>query len=200
MLVPTQSQTVTFNFIACTDADVNHYSIIKIGTHIWMAENLKTTKYNDGTSILNVTDDNQWSHLTSGASCYDYIYNWYAIDDSRKICPVGWHVSTNADWTTLVNYLGSSNVAGGKMKETCSNQWSIPNYGATNESGFSGLPISYRADDGSFSSWGDFAEWWTSIRSSASNALTRYLYYGDAGVGYSDFHKTFGFPVRCVKD
>jgi uncharacterized protein (TIGR02145 family) len=114
-----------------TDQQGNVYKTIVIGTQEWMAENLKTSIYRNGEAIANVTDGNQWSGLTTGAWCYyennsqydcpyGKLYNWFAVSDSRKVCPTGWHVPTQGEWTTLTNYLGGESIAGGKMKSTSS--------------------------------------------------------------------------------
>jgi uncharacterized protein (TIGR02145 family) len=134
-----------------TDIDGNIYHTVTIGTQVWMVENLKTTKYRNGDPIPNVTG-NAWAALTTGAYCwynndaatykatYGALYNWYAVADSRNIAPTGWHVPTDAEWTTLTTFLGGESVAGGKLKETGTNHWTSPNTGATNETGFTALP------------------------------------------------------------
>jgi len=145
---PTPTPTPT---APVTDIDGNEYATIQIGTQVWMAENLRTTKYCNGDPIPNVTDSLQWVNLATGAwahnnnysqyeNLYGKLYNWYAVDDSRNICPCNWHVPTDAEWTTLIDYLGGEGVAGGKMKSTGTQYWLSPNTDATNESGFSGLP------------------------------------------------------------
>ena len=132
-----------------TDADGNTYRTIKIGNQWWMAENLRTTRYRNGDPIPTVTDNFTWGHLLTGACCsydndssmvftYGRLYNWHAVSDGRGLAPLGWHVPSDADWGTLVEYLGGSAVAGGKMKEAGTAHWLSPNTGATNESAFSG--------------------------------------------------------------
>ena len=127
------------------------YQTITIGTQVWMAENLKATHFRNGDAIPHVTDGATWQSLTTGAYCeynndinnvatYGRLYNWYAVNDYRNIAPVGWHVPIDAEWQTLVDYLGGWEVAGGKMKEAGTANWVSPNTGATNESGFSALP------------------------------------------------------------
>ena len=152
-----------------TDVDNNLYNTVKIGTQVWMAENLKTTKYNDGTSIPNVTDNTVWSALITGAYCdynntpsisttYGRMYNGYSVDNNiatkvasnggKNVCPTGWHVPSNAEWITLTSYLGGESVAGGKLKETGTMHWLTPNSGATNESGFTALAGGRRSYNG----------------------------------------------------
>ena len=139
-----------------SDADGNFYKIVTIGTQTWMAENLKTTKYNDGTDIPYVTDYSTWLGLKTGAYCwpkndfnnkdiYGGLYNWYTIS-TGKLCPKGWHIPSYEEWTTLIDYLGGEGVAGGKMKTTGTTYWATPNRGATNLSGFSALPSGFCAD------------------------------------------------------
>ncbi|MDD5529512.1 MAG: FISUMP domain-containing protein [bacterium] len=211
MLVPTQTQTVTFNFIDCTDADSNHYAVVQIGTQVWMAENLKTTKYRNGTSIPNVTDGAQWGSLTTGAYCnynnipaecdtYGHLYNWYAVADIRHICPVGWHVPSDNEWTILTDYLDGEAAAGGRMKENCTTLWAGTNTGATNGSGFSALPGGSRSCyDGVSYDMGLYGYWWSAVEC-GPNAWDRYLGYHDVDVHrYYDL-KEYGFSVRCVKD
>ena len=194
------------------DVDGNTYKTVKIGRQTWMAENLKTTKYSDGTAIPNVPDATAWSNLSSGAYCnydnrasnavmYGCLYNWYVVK-TGKLCPVGWHVPTEMEWTRLYNYLlEGSYVAGGKLKETGTTHWSIPNDEATNSSGFTALPSGCRYGySGSFNGSGYGGYWWSSFRSHSGKAYNRYLYYknSDLDRGYDD--KRSGFSVRCVKD
>jgi uncharacterized protein (TIGR02145 family) len=195
-----------------TDQQGNVYRTIVIGTQEWMAENLKTTIYRNGDAIDNVTDNSQWANLTIGALCsydnnsqfdcpYGKLYNWYAVADSRNVCPTGWHVPTDDEWTTLTSFLGGEAVAGGKLKSPGLQYWSSPNQDATNESGFSGLPGGTRYyGSGNFGLVGDGGYWWSSTASTPANAWNRYLGYiiGNA-FRYSN-NKQFGFSVRCLRD
>ena len=150
-----ESEFVGQTFIA--DADGNTYKIIKIGDQVWTAENLRTTRYNDGTEIPLVTDYTAWTNLTTPSyawtnndignkSVYGALYNWFVVK-TCKLCPSGWHVPTDAEWTILENHLGGISVAGGKMKETGTEHWFAPNTDATNESGFTALPGGWRDGD-----------------------------------------------------
>ena len=195
-----------------TDIDGNVYRTVKIGTQVWMAENLKTTKYRNGDPIANVTNGASWKALTTGAYCwynndaankvtYGGLYNWFAVADSRKIAPTGWHVPTDAEWTVLTDFLGGLKVAGGKLKENGTSHWRTPNTGATNSCGFTALPGGYRYNgDGSFSHVGDIGYWWSSTAYGASDAWGRYL--GDYNAyAYRNYNnKQGGFSVRCVRD
>jgi uncharacterized protein (TIGR02145 family) len=192
------------------DVDGNVYNTVTIGTQVWMKENLKVSKYRNGDLIPTNLTDAAWNSATTGAcaiynndaannTTYGKLYNWFAVVDSRNLCPVGWHVPTNAEWTTLEIYLGGTAVAGGKLKST-STLWTSPNTGATNESGFSGLPGGGRYDDGTYLSIGNYGTWWSSTENSATNAWYRGLNYFN-GFSYPyDLNKRSGFSVRCLRD
>jgi uncharacterized protein (TIGR02145 family) len=194
-----------------TDLDGNVYHTVTIGTQVWMIENLKTTKYNDGTSILLVTDDKVWSDLITPGYCwynndkvnkttYGALYNWYTVN-TNKLCPIGWHVPTDAEWTTLITYFGGEIVSGGKLKETGTAHWNSPNTG-TNECGFTALPGGCRfiVFVGTFISIGDYGYWWSSTEHNSIYAWCRYMYFSDSEVGRSHDSKQDGYSVRCVKD
>ena len=194
-----------------TDIDGNVYQTVAIGTQVWMAENLKVTHYPNGDDIPNVTDNATWEALNTGAYCeynndtnnvatYGRLYSGYAVGDSRNIAPTGWHIPSDAEWQTLVDYLGGISVAGGKMKEAGTMHWYSPNIGATNESGFSGLPCGYRSYDGPYSRIGYSAYFWSSTELSSSEAWYRYLDYNGSGVYRGSSGKRFGYSVRCVRD
>jgi uncharacterized protein (TIGR02145 family) len=191
------------------------YQTVNIGNQVWFAENLRTTKYANGDAIPNVTDGNQWSNLTTGAwvhfnnnsqyeNPYGKLYNWYTVADPRNVCPVGWHVPSDAEWTVLTDYLGGVYVAGGKMKSTGNQYWNGTNTAATNESGFSGLPGGNRNYTGPFFDVGMYGYWWSSTEDNTSwgglNAWFRTLSYTDGGVNRYDNNKHFGFSVRCLRD
>lgn len=220
------------------DIDGNNYPVVKIGNQIWMKENLRVRRYNNGTAILfdasGGSDGNgsdfTWGGLTYGAHTlyahdstatpsnltkYGYLYNWYAAKgistageiantDTLNICPTGWHVPTDTEWTTLIDYLGGENVAGGKMKSTGTVYWGGDNTEATNESGFSGLPGGIRRYDGFFSDNGGDGYFWSASEFDISHAWNRDLFYGDGFVykGYDDanLEKSLGASIRCLKD
>jgi uncharacterized protein (TIGR02145 family) len=189
------------------DNDGNTYSTIQIGTQTWMAENLKTTKYNDNTSIPWVTNNSIWTALSTPAYCwcnndsveYGALYDWYTVN-TGLLCPTGWHVPSDAEWTTLTTFLGGESISGNKLKETGTIHWSIPNTGATNESGFTGLPGGYRSYAGTFTNIRSYGYWWSSSESSSTEAYYRDIYYGYRNVDRSSSNKKTGFSVRCVKD
>ncbi|MBI5186442.1 MAG: chitobiase/beta-hexosaminidase C-terminal domain-containing protein [Nitrospinae bacterium] len=203
------SATTTGN-ITVTDIDGNVYNTVTIGAQTWMKENLKVTKYRDGTAIPTTTADisaetspkYQWAYnaTESNASIYGRLYTWHAATDSRGLCPAGWHLPTDSEWTTLENYLGGSSVAGGKMKEAGTTHWASPNTGADNSSGFTALPGGYRHRNGTFSNVGYYGFLWSATGYSSAGAWRRDLYYGDGIVYRSSGTMSFGSSVRCAKD
>jgi uncharacterized protein (TIGR02145 family) len=186
------------------------YSSIVLGNgQEWMAENLRTTIYANGDPIPNVSDNNQWTTLTYGAwsyynnsnlfqNPYGNLYNWYAVNDSRNVCPTGWHVPTNDEWIDLANYLGGTSVAGGKLKSVGTLFWSSPNQDATNEIGFSALPGG--AKIGVSIDMGYSGYWWTSTDIGSTTANSKYMHSNSGELdGYGD-DKWIGFSVRCLRD
>jgi len=198
-----------------TDVDGNVYHYVVIGTQTWMGENLKTTKYNDGTSIPLVSDYSAWNLLTTPGYCwynndvsnkntYGALYNWYAVN-TGKLAPSGWHVPTDAEWTTLTIYLGGETVAGGQMKSTGTIElgtglWYRPNTDATNKSGFTAVPAGYRDYLGTFNRIGMTGEWWSSSEDDTGYAWSRYLEYDYSDVTRGATGKNRGFSVRCVRN
>ncbi len=196
--------------LTVNDIDGNSYHVIRIGTQLWTKENLKTTKLNDGANISQVTGNAAWSNLTTPGYCwynnnevpykatYGALYNWYAVN-TGKLCPTGWHVSTDDEWITLENYLGGASPAGGKLKETGTAHWLTPNTGATNESEFTALPGGWRQNTGTFESIYNYGYWWTSTAISP-DAWYRRIWYNDDKI-FRDFKvEKFGMSVRCVKN
>lgn len=178
----------------------------------WMLKNLNVDRYRNGDPIPKVTDPTIWASFTTGAYCYynndsttyaaiyGKLYNWYAVNDPRGLAPLGWHVPSDAEWAALETCLGGPSVAGGKMKEAGTSYWSSPNTGATNSSGFAGLPGRYRGDDGAFAGLGT-GFWWSSTDLSSPNAW--YLHLASSiGTSYrlSFDDKLYGFSVRCLRD
>ncbi len=194
-----------------TDIDGNIYATIRIGTQWWMAENLRVNHYRNGDLIPAISDSVAWAADTTGASCefnndtsmvavYGKLYNWYAINNSSNIAPAGWHVPTDAEWQTLVTYLGGYTVAGGKMKEVGTAHWNSPNTGATNESGFTALPAGFRYINGVFYQMGGYAFFWSSTEANSSAAWDHYVVSAGAEASGSFDLKRHGFSVRCIKD
>jgi uncharacterized protein (TIGR02145 family) len=202
------------------DVEGTVYKSVYIGNQLWQAENLRTTKFNDGTPVLMVDNQTNWfknfstNTTTPMASVYNndltlkqshgVLYNWYVIDalsnGNLKICPQGWHVPTDNDWKILEEYLGGSERAGGKMKEVGSLNWVNPNTSATNESLFSALPSGYRLYNGNFSYKGNYGFYWSSTENGASHAYFRYLYNESARIIKNSIYKSSGFSIRCIKD
>jgi uncharacterized protein (TIGR02145 family) len=196
-----------------TDQNGNSYTTIILNNgQEWMAENLRTTTYANGDPIPNVTDNTAWTQLTTGAwahydndssydSPYGKLYNWYAVADPRNVCPAGWHVPTDAEWTVLTDDLGGTTVVGGKMKSTGTQYWNAPNTGATNEIGFSGLPGGFRnGNSGNFAFLGNNGCWWSASESGAESAWYRGLFNNNADINRSTSIKRNGFSVRCLRD
>ncbi len=199
-----------------TDAEGNTYKTVYIGTQTWMAENLKVSKYNDGTTIPNIMDKTQWSQLTTGAwsyynndaannAKYGKLYNWYAVskttNGNKNVCPTGWHVPSDNEWTVLTDYLGGDSIAGSKLKEVGTTSWYSPNTDATNTSLFSALPGGARANYGYYNDVRHSGNWWSSTVSSTNDAWFLYMNSNDGNAGRSDIcGKKGGLSVRCLKD
>ncbi len=197
------------------DVDGNVYKTVTIGTQTWMAENLKTSKYSDGTIIPNVKDSLEWEKLTTDAWCYynndaaynakyGKLYNWYAVskttNGNKNVCPTGWHAPSDSEWTVLTDYLGGEIVVGGKMKEVGTTSWNSPNTDATNISLFSALPGGNRYDGGNYFSNGYNGFWWSSTEYNTNVAWFRNLNYYFSDANRNNFNKRNGFSVRCLKD
>jgi uncharacterized protein (TIGR02145 family) len=193
-----------------TDIDGNVYHTVTIGTQTWMVENLRTTRLNDGGNSMQFVNDNAvWPAVSTSAYCwynnyesnketYGALYNWYAVN-SGKLCPAGWHVPSQAEWETLITYLGGDSIAGGKLKESGELHWLTPNTGADNSSGFSALPSGSHYTTGAFYLMGKYGWLWSSTESSADNAWHVYMQYNSSGIVGKTGSKKDGFSVRCIK-
>jgi uncharacterized protein (TIGR02145 family) len=216
-----ESNSVTPIAPTVTDVSGNTYETVTIGTKTWMAKNLNTTKYNDGTIIPNLSSKLAWSAATSGAYCdydnnwfngttYGKLYNWYVVDNNaatkvasnggKNICPTGWHVPTAPEWKDLFRTIGSSAEAGGRAKETGTTHWTTPNTGATNSVGFTALPGGNRFYNGAFSGIGLIGTWWATWEWNKTDAYYYYLEYSSSSEGEFNYSKNFGCSVRCLKD
>lgn len=183
------------------DFDGNEYPTVVIGTQTWMAENLRTTTYNDGTLISNVTDDAIWGNITVGAYCwydndasykepYGAMYNWYSIE-TEKLCPTGWHVPTRTELMTMVNHLGGVLVAAGKMDKV----------NGTNDSGFDAIYHGRRRSSGNFQNLDDSGYFWTATDNGSYSTDYQIGGMGDELLIYDDFSgKNNGYAIRCIKD
>jgi uncharacterized protein (TIGR02145 family) len=195
-----------------TDIDGNVYELVQIGNQIWMAENLKVKQYNDGTPIQEIANNTQWWNLPAneGAWCaydndaqladlYGHLYNWGAVN-SGKLCPSGWHIPTSTEWEVLFDFLGGESVAGGKMKTTTG--WFAPNTGATNESGFNGLPGGIRwYSSGVFTELNESASWWTASPNNRNGYFDKVtLYNWSVAVDHFYTRPQMGQSCRCIKD
>ena len=211
------------------EENLNHLNkVIQIGTQMWTTENLSVSKYRNGDDIPQVQDAFDWEDLTTGAWCYfnndpkegviyGKLYNWYAVNDTRGLAPEGYHIPSNEEWTTLINYLGGRESAGGKMKMEGTTHWHGPNKDATNESGFRGLPGGFRADDDDIYHflnrdlngcwWSSSEKDWSSLEEDMSyidylKSLASYISLQSSnGIADKEFiTKTNGYYVRCLKD
>jgi uncharacterized protein (TIGR02145 family) len=193
-----------------TDIDGNTYKTITVGAQVWMAENLKTTKYLNGDPISNITGLD-WSSQDSGAYClynnessnkevYGSLYNWYAVADPRNICPSGWHIPSSDEWGSLVSFVGGTAVAGGKLKEVGLEHWNTPNTGANNEYGFTALPGGYRDPMSTFATIGSYGYFWSITEAISPSALHIGVNYLDESTRIAEWPKTFGLNVRCIKN
>ena len=198
-----------------TDIDGNVYNTVLIGNQCWTQSNLKTSKYRNGDTIPTGLSNSAWQYTTSGAyaiynndsvndGLYGKLYNHYAATDSRGLCPTGWHVPSDGEWTTLENQLGGSSVTGGALKSTALQPtpggWNLPNTGATNSSGFTALPGGRRAFNGGIDGMFSNGYWWSTLVNSGSSAQYRYLSYNSSNVFSYNFDRASGFSVRCLKN
>ena len=199
------------------DVDGNTYGTVKIGNQWWMADNLKVTRYTDFEAIPHVTSGTEWIALNSPAYCwfnndelnkinFGALYNWHTVN-TEKLCPNGWHVPTDYEWIILSDYLGGTSVAGGKLKATGTLEggnglWLSPNTGATNESGFSGVPGGYRIYNGIFQWAGGIrGEWWSATKDYGGYAYARGLLYNSEVLDVGGWQSLgTGFSIRCVKN
>jgi uncharacterized protein (TIGR02145 family) len=194
---------------------------ITIGAQLWSSVNLSVSRYRNGDLIPQVTDQTQWASLTTGAWCwynndsaryaatYGKMYNWYALNDSRGLAPLGWHIPTESEWNKLVKYLDAgadttcsnctqSTLAGGAMKSTT--VWTTPNTGATNSSGFSAFPGGYRSETGTFNVIGVAAYFWTPGELNTASGRHRYLMNNSSNIFKSTNLKQGGFSIRVIRD
>lgn len=193
------------------DKSGNFYHFVTIGSQVWMVENLRTARYRDSTSIPHVDSNSDWNNSVNPGYCwyandsslyknsFGALYNWYAVN-TKKLCPTGWHVPSDAEWTTLSDKLGGESLAGGKLKEAGIITWKNPNAAATNETGFTGLPGGFRTAPGEFDQVGSYGNWWSSTAVNTTVANYRYLYFGNGIMTKSFISQKYGLSVRCLKD
>jgi uncharacterized protein (TIGR02145 family) len=228
---PTYSNEVTLtnsasSIMSVVDFDGNVYPLVNICGQFWMKTNFDVSHYRNGDVIPQVTDDTQWSTLTTGAWCYynndlangavyGKLYNWYAINDSRGLAPEGFHIPSEIEWTTMINCLDPNanggatnpivtNIAGGKMKEAGFNHWNSPNTDANNISGFTGIPGGHRYNYGGYIAKGDTGYWWSSTANNSISNLDYSINYNNSliykSVSTNNSFKTAGYSVRCIRD
>jgi len=198
------------------DIEGNEYKVVQIGNQIWMAENLRTTTYKDGTPVPNVVENSDWSNLSSPAyswyennyadygETYGVLYNWHTVD-TGKLAPEGWHIPSVEEWAILTNHVGGELVAGGKLKEIGFEHWNSPNIDATNEYGFTALGAGYRSKDGSFVHNKNESLWWASTPSPSSGSNGSWVYWMGNGTGQVYIsagadNRNYGYSIRCIKD
>jgi uncharacterized protein (TIGR02145 family) len=202
------AQKTVFTTFQPIDFDGNKYDVVRIGSQFWTVQNLRATKYNDGTAIPLVTDNKEW-YLSTGAYCFynnstdsafqqiwGALYNWYAVN-TGKLAPAGWHVPTDAEWSTLATFCGGGDVAGNKLKAKTG--WASGGNGTDGYS-FSALPGGYRHNLGNFNSQSSNGYWWSATEDAASHAVNRHLYYNYSYLYRSGDDKSNGFSVRLVRD
>ncbi|HAH57148.1 MAG TPA: hypothetical protein DCL86_03280, partial [Bacteroidales bacterium] len=196
-----------------TDIDGNVYKTIKIGDQVWMAENLRVTRYRNGDSIFNVLDNEIWSTAAEGAYCnynntlnmdtiatYGRLYNWYAAADQRNIAPKGWRVPDIDDWSLLIEYLGGDSIVGVKLKESGDLHWESPNF-ADNSSGFTAIPSGFRyRNNKNFQGAGLFNSYWAMPIYDLGTAPFLSLFSWNSifhrGINYN----VNGYSIRCIRD
>jgi uncharacterized protein (TIGR02145 family) len=207
-----ENKTTVIEENTVTDIDGNVYKTVQIGNQIWMAENLKVSRYRNGDLIPNVTDSEIWrDYLMSGAYCfyennsaynaeYGKLYNWYVVNDNRIIAPVGWHIPTLNEWEILIDYLGGGEIAGGRLKETGTLHWELPNENATNESGFTALPGGSTSNfDKPFYGLGNVGSWWSSLPYDEQFAWSIGINLQGC-VEQDYFNIEHGLSIRCIKN
>ncbi len=211
-IIPVKDSVYTLNFIECVDADGNNYPVIRIGSQNWMAENLRATHFRNMDQIP--TTDDILEDLTEMEQpvfqwMYDYeqapaeisgrLYTWYAVNDHRNICPVGWAVPSDDEWSMLTQFLGGEDVSGAKLKDNCSGLWHYPNAGADNRTAYSAIPGGFRYAHGEFSNFGENAYLWSRTEANQNSAYVRYLFYDNETVYKGQNSKKHGFSIRCIK-
>ncbi len=204
------------NFQSVADIEGNVYYAVNIGTQVWMAENLKTTRFNDGTVIPLVIDSAAWSNLRTPGYCwydnsmpnndaYGTLYNWYTLDSesngNKNVCPTGWHIPSDAEWSLLSTYLDGASIAGKKMKESGNFYWNSRFASGDNSSDFSALPGGKRSDDlPTFNGIGSSGLWWSSTSNTALLAIDRWIVADDNDIEGIRTIKQNGLSVRCLKN
>lgn len=193
------------------DVDGNEYSSVQIGEQVWLVENLRTTRYQDGTPVLRVENDDSWSRTEEGAYCrpatsgeplngpYGLLYNFAAVTHPSKLCPAGWRVPSADDWRELINHLGGDDIAGAKLKAARGGSWSTLPEGTTNESGFTAVPAGGRGRVGGAGEAGRFATWWSSTLEEPMYAWHWGVYPDRHAIRANPGHVNSGFSVRCVQ-
>jgi uncharacterized protein (TIGR02145 family) len=214
LLITKKSHSQTYQFgNGVTDVNGNTYSTVIYGNgQEWLGENLKSTSFSNGDPIPNITNANQWYTLSSPAyaiynnnattgQTYGKLYNYYVVSDNRGICPNGWRVPSKQAFDSLINYLGGSQIAGGRMKESGTNHWNSPNTGATNQSLFNALPNGLKMETGTFQDLGNILYLWSSFSDNPNSAFRLNLFYNDATANtLYGANKNAGLGIRCLRN
>ncbi|MCX6256958.1 MAG: hypothetical protein NTW49_03530 [Bacteroidia bacterium] len=208
---------------AVNDYDGNVYNTVQIGSQCWIKQNLATTHYSDGTALVDGTNAGNisgnyttkywfvYNNNISNKATYGLLYTWAAVMNGaassaanpsgvQGVCPTGWHVPSDAEWTQLTNFLGGESVAGSKLKEAGTSHWVSPNTGAINTSGFTALPGGYRGSSGTFYNIGSSGYWWSSTEYTTNNAWDRHMNYNSSYVSRNGNLEVDGYSVHCVRD
>ena len=196
--------------LTVTDVDGNVYNTVEIGTQVWMASDLKTTKFRDGSAIPVVTANSSWAALTTAGTCdygndaakgavYGKLYNFYTVADARGLCPAGWHVPTQPEWGELMTTLGLE-VSANKMREVGTAHWTSPHSGTTNETGFTALGGGYRNYLGEFKELNWTVGYWSSTSNSSIGASHVDMYSFDPDLKNYGIDKKTGLYIRCMQD
>jgi len=211
---PTPTPTPTPVANKMIDIDGNQYDVIKIGTTSWAQKNLDVTRFQNGDIIKNATGEKEWEEAgqngqpawcyydndSENGKIYGKLYNWYAVNDSRGLCPKGWHLPTDDEWINLTEQLGGTEIAGGKMKSIETKYWDAPNLNDTNESNFTGIPGGYRKNDNSFNNIKNYVFFWSASSYSNINAWYFCIYNNFSFVYRYNIEKPVGASIRCIKD
>lgn len=193
------------------DVEGNLYKTIQIGSQEWMAENLRTSTYSNGDTLTQIINNSTWLNDSSGAWCYynneernnvpyGKLYNWRVAINPKNICPNGWHMPSETEWNTLVNFLGGDAIAGAKLKSKSLQHWESPNAQATNSSGFSALASGLRFIEGDFFGLLNYAGWWSKQSLDETSALKLNVNYLSGSSFFDGYNKGYGFSIRCLKD
>ncbi|HRZ96914.1 MAG TPA: FISUMP domain-containing protein, partial [Paludibacter sp.] len=202
-------KNINFNLVECVDQEGINYPVVTIGTQVWLADNLKTSRYRNNVTIPDKSNDVTWGTITTPAytdysspitsTTYGKLYNWYAVTNNNNLAPKGWHIPTDNDWAILSDFLGGAALAGSKLKEKGNTHWLNANIDATNKTGFTALPGGSRSTDGNIYDFGNVGYWWSTTEgSNVNSAYYRYLTNTSGALNSAFYNIKAGMSVRCV--